>query len=169
MSEQLPELRRSVDKLASRASAISDSLERIDRTQRAAAKTTREPFDVSMLTESEIDELRKLIDNSGDVLAYSSSRIADGAEMVAGMYLEFSDLGLVFTDNGGNVAMVCPKAHWAVEKHDQLAAQTRAEEHRRNHHDWAMAAIAAASGIVGAIVGGLLPALLSAAGAQALA
>lgn len=156
MSEQLPELRRSVDKLVSKASAISDSLERIDRTQRAAAKGSRGSFDVSMLTESEIDELRKLIDSSGNVLAYSSSRIADGAEGVAGMYLEFSDLGLVFIDNGGNVAMVRPKAHWAVEKHDQLAAQALAEERRRNRHDWAMAAIAAASGIAGAIVGALI-------------
>lgn len=145
-----------MDKLVSKASTISDSLERIDRTQRAAAKGSRGPFDVSMLTESEIDELRRLIDSSGDVLAYSSSRIADGAERVAGMYLEFSDLGLVFIDNGGNVAMVRPKAHWAVEKHDQLAAQALAVKRRRNRHDWAMAAIAAASGIVGAIVGALI-------------
>lgn len=145
-----------MDKLVSKASTISDSLERIDRTQRAAAKGSRGPFDVSMLTESEIDELRRLIDSSGNVLAYSSSRIADGAERVAGMYLKFSDLGLVFIDNGGNVAMVLPKAHWAVEKHDQLAAQALAEERRRNRHDWAMAAIAAASGIVGAIVGALI-------------
>lgn len=156
MPEQLPEIRRSLDKLTARTSEISDALERIDRTQRAAAKCSREAFDVSMLTESEIDELRRLVASSGNVLAYSLSRIADGAERVAGMYQEFSDLGLVFTDNGGNVVMVCPKAHWAVEKHDQLAAQRRAEERRRNRHDWAMAAIAAASGIVGAIVGALI-------------
>lgn len=121
-----------------------------------AAKEIRKRgyFDVGILTDAEIEEVRLLIAHKDEGLVeFSRERASDPA--IARMYSELSGLGLVMLEMGGGVAIIYRIAYWAVEKHDQRKAEWEAEQLRRDEHDREMADVAAKAGVRGAIVGAI--------------
>lgn len=134
--------------MADQYKTINDAIKQLSRDVRR-----RTYFDVELLTEAEVEELRRLVADGGAGPTSDATLI--------GMRSEFVSLGLIVTDLSGNVTLVRPAAHWAIEKHDQRKAEREAEEHRRNRHDLNMALIAAFSGLIGAVLGAIIPALIN--------
>ena len=147
MTDQLRGIRESIDALNKSVAAMASMAKR-------AEETRRTPVDVDMLTSDEIAELERLIAAS-DVRAASSKNIEDPA--FAGMYAEFSRLGLALLDFGGACVMLTPTAAWAVEKRRQRDADTVAAQERQWRHERRIALAAAflggAMGIVGTLLG----------------
>ncbi|GJC75248.1 hypothetical protein [Adlercreutzia equolifaciens] len=97
------------------------------------------PQSVDLLTDDEIEELRILV--SGHEAEFARFEEIKDIERYKGMYLQFSDLGLVtcVQYSGGNVVYYGhhPKAEWAVAHHDRKAAEARAraEAEERRHRE----------------------------------
>lgn len=104
-SKSTDEIRRSIDNLGKRVSE-SSAMQSVD-----------------LLTDDEIDELRKLVSLGDGAKGYAASRLE--SEAVQGMYLQLSDLGFIhcFRDFDGDILYVDydPKANWAIARHDKLA------------------------------------------------
>ena len=118
-------------------------------------------IDVDLFTDDEIEELRELVRRRDDPGEWSRARLAEGGAVIEGMYREFSDLGPLWLSAGGGVMQLLPSASWVVEKHDQRATEKQAEFERQLKHDRWMTGAAAASGLVGAIIGAVLTVLLT--------
>lgn len=158
MPDQLSEIKKTLEKMNGTLSEMSKGVSALGAAKKRAVRAddARRVVDVDALTDAEVDELRALVGHSADLAAYSKGRIADGGDSVRGMYREFEKLGLLTTAGDDGVFVLSSSAWWAVEKRNQLAAERKAELERQWAHDRSMTWIAAAAGLVGAVIGGLL-------------
>lgn len=144
------EMRRPIESVASKVGVVGESIKEASKYTRAVQKSVdalgKHVSDASaiqsvdLLTDTEIDELRQLINLGDESREYASERVQD--EAVKGMYLQLSDLGFIgcLTVDDGNVIYLghSPKASWAVTRHDRLAeieAQRKAEAERVRDED----------------------------------
>ncbi len=122
------DLQRPLEKIANEVKGANAS-KHIGEVSKSVEKLGRHISDsaamqsVDLLTESEVEELRKLVTLGAESNDYTSERLKD--EAAQGMYMQLSDLGFiqcVFTFDG-NVHYLghTPKANWAIARHDKLA------------------------------------------------
>lgn len=163
MSDPYSGISRSIDKVAASVDKLKRSGDASRKTSERASK--REMVNVDLLTSDEIEELRSLIENAGELDDFSSSRIESGGQRTLGMYQELSELGLCALDMGGRVVHLSPMAYWAVEKADQRDRDRKRDESDRRSFERSIAIITGFIGffsaIVGAIVGAFVTATLS--------
>ncbi len=153
--------RSELSKIDASLKQVSSSIDKIAGIQKRAPEKegARKAIDVDALTEAEVDELKALI-SVEDPISYSFAKISEDASY-AGMYSELSRLGLVLLDADGSVFLVTKNANWAVEKSAQRVAEREADVARQEAHDRKMTLIAAAAGLVGAIIGAVLTVALT--------
>lgn len=115
----------------------------------------RVAVDVDLLTSSEVEELRLLIEHEDDMESFANSRIGELGQMAEGMYAEFQRLGLIHRSNGVPI-VITPMAHWAVEKHSQRAAERERKELARRRFERNITILAGVIGLVASIVGAVI-------------
>lgn len=145
MPSQYGDITKSLEKVTKAIEALSKSSERTAR---------RTAFDVDTLTNSEINELKLLIEHEADLSAFTQKRAEE--PRIEGMYKEFNNLMLVIF-SGGSVVDLSPMAYWAVEKYAQRKSEKEASQKAQWRHDRHMefenAVINGVIGLIGVLVG----------------
>ena len=156
MADQIAEMRKALDKMAASLAGIAADVHDMKRAESMTSHrpSRREPSDVTLLTDAEVEELRALAGQK-DIVAYSAARVESDSS-AAGMYAELERFGFIVTSGEGFVVIVLSAARWAVEKHPPPTSERESERERQWRHDRKMTWIAAIAGLVGAIIGGLL-------------
>lgn len=139
--------------------------EAIDRLTKSVGSV---PRDSDHMSTAEVDELRLLAEYEGDGLtgfcvsrAYRTDEAlsVETDERLVGIWAELSSMGLIstsFSNNQTHVIAVEPRGVWALERYKILRDEKAREEKRRNDHDWRIAIMTGAFGLVGVIAGCLL-------------
>ena len=165
------ELRRPLDGIANSVGDVgkfvaeaSKSTDRVRKSVDALGKRVSDASamqSVDLLTDEEVDELRKLVSLGDGANKYVSARLED--EAVQGMYLQLSDLGFIhcFRDFSGGILYTGydPKANWAIARHDKLAEiekQKKMEAETLRKSDRKHQRIDMLIGFVGGIVAALV-------------
>lgn len=142
LERRLRDLRAEIGDLRSVAAegAKADSqLGQSVRTMSASIVDSNAMLAVDLLTDAEIAELRELIRLGADASDYGIERARNPA--LRGMYMQLSDIGFLHCPVawGGQLIRVHvdPKAHWAVARHEQRAAEERrrVEAEERRHRE----------------------------------